>query len=588
MSMVPSRVSVRSTDTDCLSMFDDLMHNHLSIDNDLFTSDVYKRNYRSRGCTSSSPFQHPPSQARTRRASTTQAEPNPPQQRPSTRSFSVSKLPTEFENLKSAADAHPGTSRDPQAAKPLSSSEADKPLSPHDLHLAYAPCEASQVSLTLVPRPASVRSLEKLQDRPEPERIESGEPFAGVTAPIRKNDELEPVLLDACHYGAARLVEELLGAGVSVHCRKKEADGQTDGSTPMHLAAMYGHAQVARILLEHDALVNDHHHGERRPLHETAETGDDTMTALLLENGARPYLRDSRGLEPLHLACQHGSMKVATFLLNAGSAVNATDNSLYRPMHYLAQECDDPYLATMLIDVGFDIDATTIQGYSALQLACISGNFGVLAVLLHHGASLASPRWSASPLNLAIRGGHLRVIQLLLRHGAQVNDIDPVSHSTVSHLLVKEAGPPRMVKKILGLLLEHGMDINAQDAEGNTSLHVLIANYTVTREAEWQLIVVKALLANGARAGIANYRGDYPLTLAYRLVLAEPHLDFRPFRLLVAASIHHLPSKRLARIERDMRRAETPATRRRSKEMVALLCTARIRNVFDLRTDREF
>ncbi|KAL8903571.1 MAG: hypothetical protein Q9171_007358 [Xanthocarpia ochracea] len=563
-------------------MFDDLMYNHLSIDNDLFTSGVYKRNYRSRVRTSSSPSQHSPSQARTRRASTTQAEPSPPQQKPSTRSFSVSKLPTESEGLISVADAHSGPSREPQAAKPLSSSEADKPLSPHDLLQAYAPYEASQVTLTSAPRPASVRSLEKLQDRTAPEKIESGEPFVGVTEPICKNDELEPVLLDACHYGAARLVEELLGAGVSVHCRRKEANGQIDGSTPMHLAAMYGHSQVARILLQHDALVNDHHHGERRPLHETAETGDDTMTALLLENGARPYLRDSRGLEPLHLACQHGSMKVATFLLNAGSAVNATDNSLYRPMHYLAQECDDPYLATMLIDVGFDIDATTIQGYTALQLACISGNFGVLAVLLHHGASLASPRWSASPLNLAIRGGHLRVIQLLLRHGAQVNDIDPVSHSTVSHLLFKEAGRPRMLKKILGLLLEHGMDINAQDAEGNTSLHVFIANHTVTREAEWQLVVVKALLANGAQAGIANYQGDYPLTLAYRLALAKPHLDFRPFRLLVAASIHHLPSKQLARIERGMRRAETPATRPRSKEMVALLCTARIRHVFDL------
>ncbi|KAL8750862.1 MAG: hypothetical protein Q9184_006267, partial [Pyrenodesmia sp. 2 TL-2023] len=427
---------------------------------------------------------------------------------------------------------------------------------------------------------ASERILDHLQDRTALQSLISGHPTPGLAEAIHNRD-LESVFLEACRHGNIQLLEELLSAGVNVHCRIKETDDRM-GFTPIHTAAMYGQLEVARTLLRHQADVNEHRHGDRRPLHEAAEAGYDVMTALLLENGARPYLRDSQGLLPLHLACHQGSTKVATLLLAAGSEVNAADHDLYRPIHHLAQQCDNPYLATLLIDAGCDINAFTSQGYTAVQLACTSGNVNVLAVLLHHGASMASLTWSASPLNLAIRGGHSRVIQLLLRNGAQVNDKDPVSHATASHLIIKEVGSTKMVKRLVRLLLEYGMDINALDAEGNTSLHLAVAEHSATKTVEWQLIVAKLLLVNGADTGLANYQGDFPLDSAIRSNLARPSHDVRLFRLLLAASIHHLPTRELARIEREMRHSDTPVDRARGKEMAALLGTARIANDLDI------
>ncbi|KAL8897965.1 MAG: hypothetical protein Q9207_006938 [Kuettlingeria erythrocarpa] len=421
------------------------------------------------------------------------------------------------------------------------------------------------------------RLLDQLQNRTALRSLISNEPSPAMTEAIH-NGDLQVVLFDACRHGFTRLVEELLCAGVDVHCRRPDTDGETDGSAPIHIAAIYGQPEVATILLRHGAGVNDHHHGGRRPLHEAAEAGYDTMTALLLENGARPYLRDNRGLEPLHLACHHASMKVATLLLDAGSAVDAADENLYRPIHHLAQECDDPHLAVLLIDTGCDIDASTNQGHTAVQLACMAGNVNVLALLLHHGASMASLSWSASPLNLAVRGGHPRVIQLLLRSGAQINDTDPTTHATVSHLIVKETGSTSIVKKLVRLLLAYGMDINALDAEGNTSLHLAVAEqHSATRTTEWQLIVVKLLLVNGADTGLANFIGDYPLDSAWRLTLTRQAHDVRLFRLLLAASVHHVPTRELVRIEKEMRGEEAVAKKRAgAKEMVALLGTARI------------
>ncbi|KAL8847867.1 MAG: hypothetical protein Q9221_007118 [Calogaya cf. arnoldii] len=579
LSMVPSRYSIRSPNVDRLSVFDDMMYNQLSIDNDLFKSNVSKRRSRILGHTNRSPSRYFTVQSEDTRASVhvaTQIKLNTEQQVPSARPLIIQIPSSSTESSKPVAAGYLDTIHEAQIDRRLGSPVAESVLDQDDLLLSYDDHEDGQPLRSSVSGTASERIIGQLRDRTTLETIIGGQPTAVMNEAIQQGD-LEMVLLEASRNGNTRLVEGLLVAGVNVHCRRKEAD-RVDGSTPIHLAAMYGQPQIAMILLNHDACVNDHHHGERRPLHEAAEAGYENMTSLLLENGARPYLRDNRGLEPLHLACQHGSMKVASLLLDAGSEVNSPDKNLYLPMHHLAQECDNPYLASLLIEVGCDINAATSQGYTALQLACLSGNINVLAVLLEHGASMTYLRWSASPLNLAIRGGHSKVMHMLLRNGAQANDMDSVSHATVSHMIIREPGSTRRVKKYLKLLLDFGMDINAQDADGNTSLHIAIAEHSAAKTVEWQLIVVKFLLVNGADTGFANYQGDYPLDLAYRSILADPSHDIRLFRLLIAASIHHLPSRELARIESDMRGAEASGTRSRAKEMVALLGAARVKN----------
>src|SRR5437868_15050908 len=76
------------------------------------------------------------------------------------------------------------------------------------------------------------------------------------------------VIIKAAKSGNAARVAELLAEDPSLlHAR------DTDGSTPLHCAAWKGHAEVARVLLEHGAdlsLENSNTHWGGTPLHAAA------------------------------------------------------------------------------------------------------------------------------------------------------------------------------------------------------------------------------------------------------------------------------------------------------------------------------
>ncbi|KAL9030063.1 MAG: hypothetical protein Q9196_001776 [Gyalolechia fulgens] len=395
------------------------------------------------------------------------------------------------------------------------------------------------------------------------------QPLTEILEAASSPNQLESALHYACQHGDVRLVNEIFKEDVNVHGRVQEASSAITGPAAIHLAAMHGQSDVALTLLSHGALPNDHYHDQRRPLHDAAETGNDTMTALLLGHGARPNICDNNGVGPLHIASRNGSLKVARLLIDAGASVSTVDHEKYHPLHHLAQGCGDPSFATFLLYQGCDLEARTSQGYTALQLACISGHIRLLEVLLYHGASPEAGEGLAKPLALAIAGGHMRTARYLLESGVEVNYHSPNSHETIVHLVARDIGSmsgrsQSTNSSVISLLRQYGANINSQDAKGDTPLHVAISALT-PRNRLRQRSTVKALLKNGARADIQNYQGCYPLTLASR------NPDFQVFRLVLATSIDLLPDKHLAGIDREMRKEKAPAIRSSLKEITPLL-----------------
>jgi adenosylhomocysteine nucleosidase len=94
----------------------------------------------------------------------------------------------------------------------------------------------------------------------------------------------------------------------------------SDGFTPLHLAAFFGKAEIARVLLEAGARVDvtTRNAFANQPLHAAAAGRHLELCRLLLAAGADVDATQHGGFTPLHEAAQHGDVEMVELFLSAG------------------------------------------------------------------------------------------------------------------------------------------------------------------------------------------------------------------------------------------------------------------------------
>ncbi|SRR6266508_3181112 len=156
-------------------------------------------------------------------------------------------------------------------------------------------------------------------------------------------------LFEACAAGEWERAERLIAADAAA------VNGfSTDGWTPLHLAAFFGHAKIAELLLAHDADV-----------------------------AARS--RNSNGNTPLHAALAGNHKFVVGLLLGGGADVNTPDAGGWRPLHIAASNNNLDAIKS-LIAQGADVAAANGEGKTALSLAQEKNHREAAAFLRRHGA----------------------------------------------------------------------------------------------------------------------------------------------------------------------------------------------------------
>lgn len=114
----------------------------------------------------------------------------------------------------------------------------------------------------------------------------------------------------AAFFGHAELAKGLLNRNAAVDSRSTNAMQ----NTPLHAAAAGRSIELARLLLERGADANAPQHGGWTALHAAAQTGDLAMTTLLLAHGADAAARAENNQTSLDLALSHGHAEVAGLL----------------------------------------------------------------------------------------------------------------------------------------------------------------------------------------------------------------------------------------------------------------------------------
>ncbi|XP_058136096.1 ankyrin repeat domain-containing protein 27 isoform X3 [Dasypus novemcinctus] len=173
-------------------------------------------------------------------------------------------------------------------------------------------------------------------------------------------DEVEDVVstvdLEFCHplcqcpkcAPAQKRLAKIPASGLGVNVTSQ------DGSSPLHVAALHGRADLIPLLLKHGASAGARNANQAVPLHLACQKGHFQVVKYLLDFNAKPNKKDLSGNTPLIYACSSGHHEIAALLLQHGAAVNVSNN----------------------------------KGNTALHEAVIEKHVFVVELLLLHGASV--------------------------------------------------------------------------------------------------------------------------------------------------------------------------------------------------------
>ncbi|KAH9055793.1 ankyrin repeat-containing domain protein [Lactarius deliciosus] len=336
----------------------------------------------------------------------------------------------------------------------------------------------------------------------------------------------------------------LLEYGVDVNALDK------DHATPLHFASSYGMLELARLLLDHGAKVNAENALGQTPLHLVSQSEsffdeDPNIARLLLKLGTDVNARDKDQATSLHFACSHGNFETALVLLDHGAEVNAQDVDRQTPLHRvsLAFNNTNPSIAQLMLERGADVNARDKDQATPLHLACYMSRFETAQVLLAHGAKAdtqnadgqtplhqisqillavtddqeasgsvrlllecgvginALDNHQETPLHVACSKGIFKIAQVLIDHGADVSAHNADGQTPLHR--VSQCPPSFTDGRVARLLLDHGVDVNARDKHEATPLH--LAAYKSL------FAIAEVLIEHGADADARNADGQTPL-----------------------------------------------------------------------------
>lgn len=300
------------------------------------------------------------------------------------------------------------------------------------------------------------------------EAVECLAPFPGTS---------EGLLRRACEEGQARMARALIAGGLDPNAATE------NGTTPLMIALLNKHSDVADALLEHPAVQ----HGmncfftktdpeKRTAFHLAAEMGARRTFRRMLAAGGDVNTPNAMGWTPLHNAINRGDLEMVMDLIRHGADINKTSGDQLAPLLFACEVCgldnnqnERRKIILHLIEMGADLhhrDEATCQ--TALHLAAgAEGGTVALNTLLSFPVDLeARDAEGFTPLYYAIGRDSTRALALLAKHRANVNALHMQDAGTPLIHAVRE-GSTEDVR----ILIEMGANPWIADASGKSALY---------------------------------------------------------------------------------------------------------------------
>ncbi len=220
-------------------------------------------------------------------------------------------------------------------------------------------------------------------------------------------------------------------------------------------------------------------------IHESCKTGNLRELNQWISLGVDLNQKDEKGYAPLHYACEYGHEEVVQKLLDRKAKVNLlTKATLLSPMACLVIGRLDNRLS----------EAELIKIIGALKK--VGGD-------INPASEEAVP-----PIKAVITRGNLELLDFFMSLHVHIFVVDSDNRSMLHHIALN---PNENSMAITEQLVERGLDINAQDCDGNTPLHLAIVPF--------QRDMAKYLINSGADPEIKNWKGISPHTMVQQEIV---------------------------------------------------------------------
>lgn len=226
--------------------------------------------------------------------------------------------------------------------------------------------------------------------------------------------------------------------------------------------------RIAEFLASNPPLMASEDSEGRTPLLLAAENGQNDILEFLLSKGGSVNEKNKEGFTPLHAAAAAQQTEMLKLLLSKGASVNARSERGFSPLS-IAVAADYEEGVKLLIYSGAEINATDLVGLTPLHLAAEKGYTKIAALLLSKGANVnLADSTGFTPLLDAVRGGYQDLVELLLSKGADIESHD-IGGFTPLHLAAFNGR-----KKIAQILISKGAKVSAKDENGDTPCQVAL------------------------------------------------------------------------------------------------------------------
>ena len=314
-------------------------------------------------------------------------------------------------------------------------------------------------------------------------------------------------LLWASLSSSDEFIETLIDLGANVNAQRAD-----DKDTPLTLSSYWNNFMTVNLLLDHGADANIAEADACTPLHLAVMKGNQNLVKLFLEKNALVNSQDADGDSPLHTAVSNGFFDITKLLIKKGSNVNLQNKEGRTPL-FLGVKNKQKQLIKLLIENEADVTIGYKENSTNRTYLVRGKDKGRAAwhyvLAKKHLLGLFLTRTNGGSVNVADFGAVLRsgwgkdppegtIDQML-----EECDFKEILSVTVLHIASKENNEP----EIIDLLVKSGANVNAQDAEGFTPLHMATIH--------GNLKIVKKLVDLEADVNIVTTDGKNAAELAH-------------------------------------------------------------------------